>query len=45
MPELCQRCGRLVPARRRDTGFCTDRCAREQERDDRESMRLEQADD
>lgn len=40
----CQRCGRVVPLRRRATSdYCTDQCARDQQRDDEASAASERA--
>src|SRR5213592_1286504 len=44
-PEACMRCGRPVPTRLRGTGYCTIRCAREQDRDDRDSAAEEWSND
>jgi hypothetical protein len=40
----CLRCGRTVPPRRRATSdYCTDKCARDQQRDDEASAASERA--
>lgn len=39
--EMCLRCGRGVPPRRRDTGYCSNKCEGAQIRDDRESSTME----
>ncbi len=41
--ECCERCGALVPTRRRQTGFCTARCASRQSEADRLSAAMERA--
>jgi hypothetical protein len=43
MREACLRCGKPVPTRMRGTGYCTVRCMRAQEQDDRESWEIERA--
>lgn len=39
--ECCERCGALVPSRRRGTGFCTRRCETEQADADKEAALAE----
>lgn len=41
--QECGRCGRGIPPRRHDTGFCSDRCARRQRDEDRDSAESERA--
>lgn len=43
LPE-CMRCGRTVPkVRRKLSDYCTDRCAKQQAHEDRESAKSERA--
>jgi hypothetical protein len=42
--ECCKQCGRLVRTPRRDTGFCSLRCEREQARQDEQSAQMEEND-
>lgn len=41
--ELCERCGFPILARRKGSSYCTDRCAKAQEEDDRVSIEMELA--
>jgi hypothetical protein len=40
--ECCSRCGKLVPSRRRSTGFCSSECVRRQQEEDKLSAQDEE---
>ncbi|HKW13089.1 MAG TPA: hypothetical protein VJS69_01245 [Candidatus Krumholzibacteria bacterium] len=41
-PQYCQRCGKPVPSHRRDTGYCSAKCAKQQAKEDAISAQMEQ---